>query len=537
MARDRLGKGYAVYLACAAGLVAAVLPAASQEMDLRGAVRESDVNALLLGPDEFSDEEAGSTGIPAEPYQPASLGADVFLDSEELFGRSDALPGRARRSAGAGVPERQDESPAATAAVPALDGVNTATVRAVSVDAAEREALPLRLNQRATTIEGGARQSEEDPYAPLGLRVGTFVVVTELEQGLTSTTNADKSPGGDNAVLSETSLRLRAESDWPRHRATAEAYGTFRKSVSGEEVKELEGGAETRLELDLLDDLTARALLAYKAGREGASSPVAIPGVEEQPLRHTLHGSLGLERSLGRLRLGLTSEVQRDQYGDAELVGGGTLSQSDRDSTLVLARLRGGYEISPALTPFVEVEAGRRIYDNERDSAGYERSATRLGARAGVALDLSEKLRGELSAGWLSQDFEDSRLATISGPALAASLTWSPRRGTVVGLDALTEIEGSTDPGLSGSLLYSGTLRIERELRSNLTGEAALGASYRDYEAGGHDVILTGEAILTWWLNRYAGLTGRLRHERQTSSLPGRDYDATSLFMGLKLQR
>lgn len=537
MARDRLGRGYAVYLACAAGLMTAALPAASQEMDLRGAVRETDVNARLLGADEFSEEDAGSTGIPAEPYQPASPGADVFLDSGDPFGLTDDHTGPSRRAAGTGERERQDESPAPTAAAPALDEVSTGTVRAVSVDAAEREALPLRLNQRATALEDRARRPEEDPYAPLGLRVGTFVVVTELEQGLISTTNADNSPGGESAVLSETTLRFRAASDWSRHSATAEVYGTFRKSISGEEVQELEGGAEAGLELDLLDDLTARALLAYKAEREGASSPVAIPGVEEHPLRHTLNGALGFERSLGRLRLGLTGEIQRDQYGDAELMGGGTLSQSDRDSTLVLARLRGSYEISPALTPFVEVEAGRRIYDTERDSAGYERSATRLGAHAGVTLDLSEKLRGELSAGWISEDFEDPRLATISGPALAASLAWSPRRGTVVGLDVSTEIEGTTDPGLSGSLLHSGTLRIERQLRSNLTGEAALRASYRDYEAGGHDVILSGEALLTWWLNRYAGLTGRLRHERQTSSLPGRDYDATSLFMGLKLQR
>src|SRR5690606_3800603 len=125
MARDRLGRGYAVYLACAAGLMTAALPAASQEMDLRGAVRETDVNALLLGADESSDEDTGSTGIPADPYQPASPGADVFLDSGDPFGRTDDQTGPSRRAAGTGERERQDESPAPTAAASALDEVST----------------------------------------------------------------------------------------------------------------------------------------------------------------------------------------------------------------------------------------------------------------------------------------------------------------------------------------------------------------------------------------------------------------------------
>ncbi|TJW20226.1 MAG: hypothetical protein E5X59_42310, partial [Mesorhizobium sp.] len=40
----------------------------------------------------------------------------------------------------------------------------------------------------------------------------------------------------------------------------------------------------------------------------------------------------------------------------------------------------------------------------------------------------------------------------------------------------------------------------------------------------------------TWWLNRYAGLTTRARTEKQTSNLEGRDYEAHSIFVGVKLQ-
>ncbi len=523
-----------------ASILAGVLAAGAQETGLRGPVSEFEVNAdLLPGRRAATDPlSTAATGIPARPYEPVSPGAlaeeGSLSDTDDPFQPLDrpAAPNRSTADDDGGEGEDAFEVEQQEA-----DELTTGSAPAMAVGRADNEMLPLRLNERAMPIEGRNHRPEEDPYAPLGLRAGTFILFPTLEQGLTWTSNASNAPNGDEAFLSETTLRLNAVSDWSRHRASFDAFGTFRKSLSGEDVSDPEAGADARLELDLAGGLTGRASLGYRLDRETASSPAAIAGVERQPLRHTIDGSLGLEKSLGRLRLGLTGEISRDQYSDAELVGGSRLPQSDRDATLALMRLRGGYELSPAFIPFVEIEAGRRIYDEDRDSAGYARSADRLGVHAGVALDLSEKLFGEISAGWVSEDYEDSRLETISGLALAASLDWSPRRGTVVSLDASTSVEGSTDAGESGSLLHSGELRVERRMRSNLTGAVALGAAYRDYAGGGHDTILSGEAALTWWLNRYAALTGRARHERQTSSLPGRDYETTSIFMGVRLQR
>ena len=65
-----------------------------------------------------------------------------------------------------------------------------------------------------------------------------------------------------------------------------------------------------------------------------------------------------------------------------------------------------------------------------------------------------------------------------------------------------------------------------------------LGAAWRDYVGSdGHDLTLNAEAGLTWWLNRYTGLTGRLSHETVTSNLEGRDAETNSVFLGMKLQR
>ena len=158
--------------------------------------------------------------------------------------------------------------------------------------------------------------------------------------------------------------------------------------------------------------------------------------------------------------------------------------------------------------------------------------------RAGLAFDRGEKLSGEIAAGWIREDFDDSRLEPLSTPTISADILWSPMRGTDVRLTGATILEGTTTPGESGSVLYATNLEIEREIRANLTGAAELGVAWRDYSGSdGQETIFDAEASLTWWLNRYAGIVGRVSHETVTSNLPDRESETNSIFLGLKLQR
>ncbi|TIU73885.1 MAG: hypothetical protein E5W15_06250 [Mesorhizobium sp.] len=409
--------------------------------------------------------------------------------------------------------------------------------RAVTIDSVDKQKLDPG-QERTGSIDGQKVKPEEDPFAAPGVRIGTFVFRPTLEQGFTATSNADSSSTGKSAVLSETALRFTATSDWRENSALITGYGQFRNTVSGQKINDAQGRIEGQLNVDLDNELRAIAKLGYEAAPESASSPDAIAGVTQQPLRQTVDGSLGIEKSVGKMRYALTGAVSHDFYGDAELSNGTTVSQKDRNSTLYTATLRTGYQISPALTPFTEVEAGRRIYDLRVDTDGFERSSTRLGARAGLELDMGEKLSGEFSVGWLREAIDDSRLPAVAGPSLNADLKWSPERGTTIGLTGKTNVETTTTAGESGDILYSGRLTGERQIRANLTANSALGLDWRDYTGSdGHDLILSAEAGLTWWLNRYAGLTTRVRTEKLTSNLPGRDYTANSVYLGLKVQR
>jgi len=510
-----------------------------------GAIPDDDqaagaTNSIFDQPQATDDPLAGTTA-PAKPRRPSTAkqrAQDAKADSKSNTKVADKKKAKKKN----GETTDGTTTAATTGAGSQTDATTTGddeggNRRAVTIDSVDRQKLDPG-QERTGSIDGQKVKPEDDPFAAPGVKIGTFLFRPTLEQGFTATSNADSSSTGKSAVLSETALRFTATSDWRENSASITGYGLFRNTVSGEKINDAQGRIDGQLNVDLDNELRAIAKLGYEAAPESASSPDAIAGVNQQPLRQTVDGSLGIEKDVGKMRYTLTGAVSHDFYGDAELTDGTTLSQKDQDNTLYTATLRTGYQISPALTPFTEVELGRRVYDLRLDTDGFDRASKRVGARAGLELDMGDKLSGEFSAGWLREALDDSRLPAIAGPSVNADLKWSPERGTTIGLTGKTEVETTTTAGQSGDILYSGRLTGERQIRANLTANAALGLDWRDYTGiDGHDRILSAEAGLTWWLNRYAGLTTRARTEKLTSNLPGRDYVANSVYLGLKVQR
>nr|WP_256478500.1 outer membrane beta-barrel protein [Notoacmeibacter sp. MSK16QG-6] len=390
----------------------------------------------------------------------------------------------------------------------------------------------------AEAESAGERSEDTDPYAAEGIRFGSLVLRPSVETGIRVTDNVNLTPDKESSVLSETTLRLEAESDGSAGTAALDGFLTYEKSISGPEVSEPEGGVEATATYDLTRELRINASVRYAGEYEGAEAPYS-PGVDftESSFEHTYGSSLGIEKYDGRLRYSITGEAERTVYSDVE-TSSGTVSQEDRNSSLLNLRLRGGYEISPALIPFAELEVGRRFYDNEFDAGGFERSADRYALRGGVQFDLSDKLSGEIAIGYLTERSDDDRLADVEGLSLEGQVAWSPMRGTDVTLGLRTDVEGATTLGASGSILHGLDLTVARRLRADLELSAEFSAERRDYvETDDEDTILSAELGATYWINRSAALIGRIAHERQSSTLPGRDYQANSAFLGLRLQR
>ena len=157
--------------------------------------------------------------------------------------------------------------------------------------------------------------------------------------------------------------------------------------------------------------------------------------------------------------------------------------------------------------------------------------------RLGTGIDLGEKLSGEISAGYAREDIADAALADISGVSVDAALNWSPRRETDVQLSVSTTTDTSGSVGDSGALLYAADLGVTHKARANLTVEAGIGADYRDARGAADETTLSATASLTYWFNRFAGVTTRIGHEQTFSPDAASRSRTSTAFVGLTLQR
>ena len=112
-----------------------------------------------------------------------------------------------------------------------------------------------------------------------------------------------------------------------------------------------------------------------------------------------LDGTLGVRHEFGKFFADVRGNVDHTIYGNAEFSDGSVVSQEDRDNTFASIALRGGFEMSPAIKPFVEVELGKLMYDEAIDANGFRRSgpASDCGAVSNSTLPRSSRASSRLA--------------------------------------------------------------------------------------------------------------------------------------------
>ncbi|CCM76404.1 outer membrane beta-barrel protein [Rhizobium mesoamericanum] len=400
----------------------------------------------------------------------------------------------------------------------------------------------MRLNTREAPLDERlpARKPEPNPAfeETPGIRIGTFVLRPTITQSINTETQKDAGVSQTRGFL-ETDLHATLTSDWSLHQLSVTTDGAWQKNISGEGEEQPDFQIKGDLRLDLPQDTTAHITGGYHFYREDTDDPNALQNADKQSDVQEFSTGATIERDFGILRASTGIDLSRAIYSDATLSDGTPVSLSDRNETSGRIRGRIGYELSPALIPFIEANVGKTVYDDAVDSAGYRRSGDSYGAKVGVELDMGEKLRGEVGVGYQTATFDDDRLSDIDAAVVDAQLLWSPVRGTDVNVGLLTSINPSTTAGESGYVSHALTTGITHQLRDNLTGSVLGGITYRDYPSDSptsDETVYTTSAGLTWNINRYLDMTSTIGWEltsRKTSS----DSEQWRAGVGLKLKR
>jgi hypothetical protein len=384
-------------------------------------------------------------------------------------------------------------------------------------DLLDQEALQelRRQNMREATVDGLRTTTEDSRNDVQGVRVGSFI----LRPSLTETLGSERSTVGKDTstrTYLRSGLRASLTSDWSLHQMKIDAEGTWEKTLSGVRQDDPEAKINAELRLDLSDETTAKLRAGYSLSREEIGDPNAVRNAVTQAEVNEYTASAEVTRDLGILRTTAGIDFTRETYGDVTLADGVLVDQSARDNNEASIRGRLGYELSPALIPFLEASYGRILYDQHVDGSGYVRDADLYAAKAGMEIDFGEKLKGELAGGYLIADFDDSALQSISAATVDGSALWSPRRGTDVALNLRTEIEPTTTAGDSGSTAYTGTMVLSQVILENLTGQISSGLTLRDYsneKTPVQSVVSLGTG-LTWGISRSLDLNADVAWEK-----------------------
>ncbi|WEX77005.1 outer membrane beta-barrel protein [Sinorhizobium numidicum] len=395
-----------------------------------------------------------------------------------------------------------------------------------------------RLNRREETIDGLRTRADPDDGQAPGIRIGTFV----LKPALSETFNHERQKTGDRSEsrsFVETGLKGSLTSDWSRHQLSVTGEGVLQNNVSGVGEEEPRADIDAELRLDLSDETIARLRAGYSFEREDANDPNAIANAETQSGVNTYRLGAAVERDFGLIRGSVGVDFERRTYGDVELDDGTTLSVEDRNRNLGTLDARIGYEISPALIPFLETSVGKSVYDLRRDTLGFERSYQSYAGRGGVEVDFGEKLNGEIALGYETYHFDDSRLGDLRGLSIDGRVNWSPQRGTDVLFGVLSYLNPSTTPGDAGSIDYALTSIVTHELRSALLARLSNSVTLRNFPSdatSSDETTWRTGAGLTWDMNRYLALTGDVSYER-TNRDRGPSSDTARVGVGLALRR
>lgn len=381
------------------------------------------------------------------------------------------------------------------------------------------------------------RVTETDPFAPVGVNLGSFVIRPSIEIGGVATDNgggsADKVAAVGLVVAPEVSIRSESE------RYTFEATGRGELTTyDREEFNGQTAEARAKLRYALTANTALESEIGYQRFLDGFNDPDTPGGATERPGVDEFNAALGVEHTIGRLSTRLTGFADRLLNEDVPLSGGGVADRSELDNTEYGARFRAGYATSAILRPFAEVAVARRDFDNSRDDSSYARSSIWGELRGGLVIDRGDKLSGEMSLGYRREDIEDDRLEDLNVVLANASILWSPRRLTDVRLDLSTGVSPTSTPGASAAVLYAGTLTLARSLTPRVRAETGVGLSYEDRIGDDfRDVTFTGFAGASYAFNRTASIEGRYTYSRTDRNEADGDYDSHEVGVRLRLQR
>ncbi len=381
-------------------------------------------------------------------------------------------------------------------------------------------------------VEASTVQNRERPeYDPVGGRVGAYFFYPTIDVGLVFDDNIlSANTNKKSSMVLDSAGRLLVRSDMPRHKLDFE-FGVNNLTYLGnsnENHTNFFAGSIWRFDIDRSFNISGTAYAARLHEERGSAE---APGTADEPVPYTkLDATVSLNKSFNRLMVSVGAAVQNLNYSDVRATGGGTIDQDTRNGTILTSVTRASYEFSPGYRAFVNIEGNRRDFKNNRDSSGIE-------ARGGVEFEISRLILGELSAGYLHQEYKTAGLRDIKGPAFRGSILWNPTPLMTLDMAAERRVSETTVAGASGRLDSIFSARLDYEVLRNIIMTPHASYQIGDYKgATREDKTLIAGLEGQYLINRYMAAKVFYEFTTRNSNAAGQDYDKNRIGGSVRLQ-
>jgi len=398
---------------------------------------------------------------------------------------------------------------------------------------------------------GVKNERQTNAYEAKGIRAGSFDFHPLMSFGNEYDSNIFKRNTANEvgSYVAHFQPGFMLNSDWNRHAFNAAVktditiYSSQPDNNNYQDVFFTLGGR-----LDVLKDSTFESNYAFNSMHEDRGSADQRGGVT--PTFYNVNTlDFAYKHKFNRVSLKPEFVVSRYDYQDTARLGGGDIQNHTRNRWEYRPSMRLGYEIRPGYEAFLKFNWLTVDYNEDVivgvSTDSFDRNSDGYNILAGMEFDLTDVITGDFSIGYLTRDYADAELRSISGVNGFLNLLWQPTPLTSVLFNFTRDIGETTQRGVSGMVITSPSLTLTHELLRNVI--LSFGTSYSHNKYVGFDAnnpiladrtsriehVVTANSGVKYLLNRYFALEFTYKYDTREANYTGVDYDVHQVMFNI----
>lgn len=315
----------------------------------------------------------------------------------------------------------------------------SAIAQTVASDQQPNLQLPLSIAEPATNptpaAEPPSRVDESLWRAPSEKvqphAVGSFYLYPQLEAGVMYDDNvfySNSDEKRDWALV--VSPMLWIQSQWAQHALNFYASADFTRyqDFDSEDSDDYRGGLEGRR--DLGDSANLYGGIYAAKEHEDRESPEDLNGITPTDYRQYRYYA-GFFKQFNQVSLRIAGTAMQLDFDDVDFRNNSgvisVINNDDRDRWQYTGGIKLGYLLAPGQEAYIQVAADNRRYKSSVDDLGVERDSDGQRVLLGFRWIVPTKFKLDGYVGYMRQDYQDSRSATIDEPTLGLAMSWQAK--------------------------------------------------------------------------------------------------------------